>query len=351
MTRVQCFLRVLEYNEFADRSFYRHTVTGVMQWEMPDEVRFYVEPKVLFPKAVELFDLNNFQTLTMMFSEVNRDCSGYIGEYELRLITIKIGIYVPRMEIVQLLRSRDLENKNKIAFNEVMDILVYLVSRNDCNILPIVKATFKDLAREHDLSVDGENSSIGYFSQEDYINDISSIYSDQEKKGDKKVQFRDADSYILQNFSEAENEESEHDDSGNDIIGYNGSKKERSSTPVGIAAWIKASKGKLLRRFGFRDGTNVYKVSPSPTGGKEAVYGESEKDGAKYESEDESKSLGDGSRSHFSEVGEKSPFRKSKSAQRLLEQEEAKLMHDQDMTLHVKDCMCGCRRIVELYGT
>lgn len=41
----------LEYSELADRSFYRHSVTQATSWEMPDEVRFYVEPTKLFPKV------------------------------------------------------------------------------------------------------------------------------------------------------------------------------------------------------------------------------------------------------------------------------------------------------------
>lgn len=53
----------LHYSELADRAFYRHSETQQTCWEMPDEVRFYVEPIILLPKVRHsnrhCIDLNN----------------------------------------------------------------------------------------------------------------------------------------------------------------------------------------------------------------------------------------------------------------------------------------------------
>ena len=38
--------RKAEWNEIADRNVFINSVTGECRWEMPDEVRFYLPPKM-----------------------------------------------------------------------------------------------------------------------------------------------------------------------------------------------------------------------------------------------------------------------------------------------------------------
>ena len=145
--------RIIEHNDFTDRDYYKHSETGLTSWELPDEVRFYVEQSILFPKVINLIQFDNYNTLVMMYSEINRDCSGFISEYETMLLLAKIGLYVTKNELHGLFQDRDVGGQHKIAFNEFIDMIVYLVSRNDKRELSIVLDTFKELNNKHDMQL------------------------------------------------------------------------------------------------------------------------------------------------------------------------------------------------------
>lgn len=245
---------VQEHSELADRPFYRHTETQATSWEMPDEVRFYVEPTRLFPKvrharagltiallsltrpapplpaqAIELLEFNNFQTLVMMYSEVNRDCSGFISEAELRLIIARIGLFVPRAELGGLFADRDRGGRGLLAFNELVDLVVHLLSRDGGVARPVVLETFRDLERAQDLSMDGETSSVGYFPQEQLVEEAGSVGGSD--AGGRRVRFkgrrRSGAGHPAEESKDEEDEESDDGDKDRE------EEEEGAETPTG----------------------------------------------------------------------------------------------------------------------
>lgn len=240
-------------------------------------------------QIIKLLEFDNYQTLVMMFSEVNRDCSGYISEYETRLIIAKIGLFVPRGELQGMLLDRDVDGRGQLAFNEFIDLVAHLLTRDNNNALQGVLETMRDISREQDPSLDGENSSVGYFDQCPLNDDVGSVQSNDDCDIGRRVRFVDR----------------HHEGFGEE---KDGTRSDKTATLCRMVGCLRTNTRGNRRR---------YQVGP-------------EEDG-----------------SNLDDLGRQT--QRFPSAQKLLETEEAKLMDATDSSLHLKDCMCGCRKIVELF--
>ena len=60
---------VEEWSEVANRNVYTNTVTNECRWAMPDEVRFYLPPK-MEDKLLQVFDYGHIETFKKQFSQV-----------------------------------------------------------------------------------------------------------------------------------------------------------------------------------------------------------------------------------------------------------------------------------------
>jgi hypothetical protein len=264
----------------------------------------------------------------MMYSEVNRDCSGYISEQEVRLIIAKIGIFVPRAELHNMFLDRDVERVNQLAFNEFIDLVVYLLSRNGNAELSLVLQTFLDLERDHNRAVDlesidgdGNSSVCGYFSQEDQRDDQD--YPKKRVHFEGKQRRGSNSSSIDQHSSDEEIDDELYAD--------------------GSRTGVKMSKLCMCVSMGLCRRKSRYQVEPDD----EADSGLESSDHIDNKDREYTDSIGNGT---GNKIDNNKPKR-AKSAQKLLEAEDATLMDDVDITRHPRDCMCGCRKIVDLFDT
>lgn len=241
----------------------------------------------------------------MMFSEVNRDCSGHISEQELRLIIARIGLFVPRQELHILFLDRDTDGLGMMAFNELVHLIVHLTTRDNGVALPLVREAFLDLERTHDLSVDEEKCSVGYFERDE----MDSVYgSDAGRIIRFKERRRSSADHVIAESKDGDvsSDADEADSSANQT-----SKHSKSS----CLSFVSMPWGRNRRR---------YQVTPD--------------EGEQTNSE------------HVAEQLSNRRLHHAVSAQNLLDAEDSRLMNV-DSSQHLTDCMCGCRKIVELFDS
>jgi hypothetical protein len=83
----------ITYNSFAEKNFYYNTVTKEKQWDLPDEVRFYIPPKLL-DKLLLVFDYGHLENFKYQFTMIDVDNSGDITEVEMKLLLKSMGLAV-----------------------------------------------------------------------------------------------------------------------------------------------------------------------------------------------------------------------------------------------------------------
>ena len=120
-----------EWNEVANRNVYTNTVTKECRWEMPDEVRFYLPPK-MYDKLMTVFDYGHIETFKKQFSQIDVDSSGDISDTEIRMLFDAMNIKVSDNKFKRLVRSIDLNGNGSIEFDEFC-FMMYCIVNNDKN--------------------------------------------------------------------------------------------------------------------------------------------------------------------------------------------------------------------------
>jgi len=114
-----------KYNEMAEKEFYVNSETGEMRWDMPEEVRFYLPPK-LEDKLLHSFTPGQCEKFKMQFSQVDVDGSGDISDTELRMLLESMGIHVDDKTFKRLINIVDLNGNGTIEYDEFCWMLLSL---------------------------------------------------------------------------------------------------------------------------------------------------------------------------------------------------------------------------------
>lgn len=287
----------LEWNELAGKYYFFHPDTQEVSWEMPDEVRFYIEPKYLHPKIISLFEFNNVERLVMLFSQINVDCSGLISEPELKMFLRKLKLMTSSNDIHRYFTSLDVECEGKISFNDVCLLLSYLVTRNKKQALPIVLRTL-----------------------ENGLNSASSSANNSPSRGKLiKVEFSGIDSSAGGSVGSSAD--------GSDDDEYNSDEEESDGSDIDKEHEPAAGNGDGTDRNSFQ-GTSGDRLSrrtkKKPSGGRRAWL-----------------------RCCGSCCGRSTAYQVHPGGPE--EVPEPSLPIEETVGHHPTDCMCGCRRVVEIY--
>lgn len=201
-----------------------------------------------------------------------------------------------------------------------------MLTRNENAALSTVLDTFKELFWERDGSLSGDNASVGYFDL-----DQDHLLSRDCSFDGRKVRFNDERRRsILSRVSEGNDGEISGD--ANDMSTNDGSVYQNYSSTI-----RNHCVGGVRGCFGRLKGKNRYQVDPG--------RGSSEEDG------DDDSTVVSGREHTKPGSSRANGLSRGKSAQELMEEEDAKLMDAARPTRHLSDCMCGCRKIVELFDT
>ena len=120
-----------EWNDVANRNVYTNTVTKECRWEMPDEVRFYIPPK-MNDQLMKIFDYGHIETFKRQFSQIDVDSSGDISDTEIKMLFDAMNIKVTEKKFKRLIKSIDLNGNGSIEFDEFC-FMMYCIVSNDKN--------------------------------------------------------------------------------------------------------------------------------------------------------------------------------------------------------------------------
>jgi len=108
---------VIKFNNTAGRDFYFNTVTNQARWDMPDEVRFFIPPK-LEEKMMKIFDFSHINTFKQHFAMLDVDSSGDLTEREMKLFMKALNLNISDSIFTQLIKTIDLNGNGTIEFDE-----------------------------------------------------------------------------------------------------------------------------------------------------------------------------------------------------------------------------------------
>jgi Ca2+-binding EF-hand superfamily protein len=107
----------MEFNTFAQRYYYKNSVTNQCFWHMPDEIKFYL-PLALEEKLLTIFDIEEFEEMKQSFSFLDIDNSGDLSESEIKLLLNSLGIKINEKRLKKLMKAIDTNNNGTIEFDE-----------------------------------------------------------------------------------------------------------------------------------------------------------------------------------------------------------------------------------------
>ena len=108
---------VIKFNNTAGREFYFNTVTNQARWDMPDEVRFFIPPK-LEEKMLKIFDFSHINTFKQHFAMLDVDSSGDLSDKEMKLFMKALNLNISDSVFNQLIKTIDLNGNGTIEFDE-----------------------------------------------------------------------------------------------------------------------------------------------------------------------------------------------------------------------------------------
>ena len=119
----------LEWSNIAEKEFYRHNVTKKKQWDMPDEIRFYLPPR-LETKMLTSFDFGHIEIFKQYYSLLDMSGSGDLSPNELKLILDALMIDLEESKFNALILTVDLNGNGTIEFDEFC-WMMYELARTD----------------------------------------------------------------------------------------------------------------------------------------------------------------------------------------------------------------------------
>jgi Ca2+-binding EF-hand superfamily protein len=108
---------VIEFNTFAERTYYRNKETGECLWHMPDEVKFFL-PRALENKLLKVFDFYEIDEMKKSFALLDMDNSGDLSDVEIKLLLNSMGIKIDEKKLKKLMKAIDTNNNGTIEFDE-----------------------------------------------------------------------------------------------------------------------------------------------------------------------------------------------------------------------------------------
>ena len=120
---------VVEYSHIAEREYYRNKVTKETAWDIPDEIRFFIPPK-LEAKLLKSFDYGHIETFKQYFSMLDVDNSGDLSDQEIKRLLNALNINITQSGLEKLVKTVDLNGNGTIEFDEFC-WMMYEMSRTD----------------------------------------------------------------------------------------------------------------------------------------------------------------------------------------------------------------------------
>ena len=107
----------VQYSHIAEREYYVSVQTKKKQWELPDELRFYL-PRRLEQRMLSAFDFGHIEVFKQYFAILDVDCTGEVSDKELRLFLDALAVDIDDEGFKQLVMTVDLNGNGTIGFDE-----------------------------------------------------------------------------------------------------------------------------------------------------------------------------------------------------------------------------------------
>lgn len=139
----------IKYNATAAREFYYNASTSESRWDMPDDIRFFLPPK-LEEKMMKIFDFSHIDTFKQHFSMLDINSSGDLTDKELKLFMKALNLNISDSVFDQLIKTIDLNGNGTIEFDEFC-WMMYTMSRKE------KKGVFEQIDFAASSTEDGNN--------------------------------------------------------------------------------------------------------------------------------------------------------------------------------------------------
>ena len=116
---------IVEWSSLGERYCYTHVLTHDVQWDTPEEVRFYL-PKKMEDQLLTAFDPGDIEGFRLRFSHLDVDNSGFIDEHEFKLLLESMDINLSDKNRKKLIREIDLNGNGTIEFHEFCYMMLML---------------------------------------------------------------------------------------------------------------------------------------------------------------------------------------------------------------------------------
>lgn len=118
----------VEYSSIADRDYYISTITKETRWDMPDEVRFFLPPK-LEDQILKVFDYGYIESFKQQFSMLDIDGSGDLSAMELKLLLAALEIKINNEVFDKMVATIDTNGNGSIEFDEFCWFMLTLATK------------------------------------------------------------------------------------------------------------------------------------------------------------------------------------------------------------------------------
>eukprot|EP00597_Dinobryon_sp_UTEXLB2267_P013014 CAMPEP_0170119298 /NCGR_PEP_ID=MMETSP0020_2-20130122/14302_1 /TAXON_ID=98059 /ORGANISM="Dinobryon sp., Strain UTEXLB2267" /LENGTH=636 /DNA_ID=CAMNT_0010348621 /DNA_START=51 /DNA_END=1957 /DNA_ORIENTATION=+ len=119
----------VEYNQLAERDYYRNMKTGESSWVMPPAIRFYI-PHKLEAKLLKVFTFGQLDEFQQYFSLLDVDSSGDLSDREIKILLNALDIELDDDHLATLIKMIDLNGNGTIEFDEFC-MMMYEIYRKD----------------------------------------------------------------------------------------------------------------------------------------------------------------------------------------------------------------------------
>lgn len=116
---------VVEWSPLAERYCYTNSKLHTMTWDTPEEVRFYLPPKMM-DTLLQTFSEGDIADFKVRFSHLDLDNSGFIDEHEFKLLLESMDINISDRTRSRLIREIDINGNGTIEFHEFCFMMLNL---------------------------------------------------------------------------------------------------------------------------------------------------------------------------------------------------------------------------------
>ena len=99
------------------RCYFHNTETGVVEWEMPEEVKFFLSQE-LYDSLMDTFDPADIHNFEEKFRTIDIDNSGCIDEWEFKQLLHSMGERVSDQRVRALMAEVDKDGSGEMDFDE-----------------------------------------------------------------------------------------------------------------------------------------------------------------------------------------------------------------------------------------